>query len=134
MNIDKAINKLTERSRQVFTSITMVVGGNDCSPDSSIDELSKKLKKGIQLAKALVKTGDIRVSSVLPRLDNTKAQARIEEFNSALVQICKETKAGFIDNLSFRLGNAEINDGFLSGDGMEDRRQQESQAKAQLKN
>ena len=117
MTLDKAIKVLSDQSSQSYGKITLVIGANDCDGESSISNMSHKLTTALQLAKTLVKKGDVKVSSILPRLNNTKVQNRIDEMNSAAESICKELNIEFIPNISFRLGDGEINDGFLTNDG-----------------
>jgi hypothetical protein len=51
-------------------------------------------------------------------LDDDDVQTRVEQFNSALEAVCKNTNSVFIENdPSFRLGDGDINAGFLQDDG-----------------
>ena len=120
MSFDKAMQALSDCSKESYSNITLVVGANDCAGDAPIDDISHKLTQTqtIHHAKTMVKGGSVKVSSILPCLNNTKVQAKIDEVNSAAYSICNELKVEYIQNdPSFRLADGDVNEGFYTDDG-----------------
>ena len=118
MSYEDVAQALTTRSKESYGKVTLIVGRNSCEGETPIDHMSNKLHQSIQQAKVLVGKGIVQVSSILPRLGDDKTQDRIDEMNSAAEAICKKASVSFIENdPSFRLGNGEVNDGFLDQDG-----------------
>ena len=96
-----------------------MIGATDCAQDASLDEMEHNLKKAILQAKALTAAGEVAVSSILPRLTDDHIQDRIDEMNSCIESLCTAQNVTFIENgPSFRLGNGEVNEGFLDEDGV----------------
>jgi regulator of replication initiation timing len=109
---------LSKKSKHSYDKVTLVVGRTDCSGSSTIEHLSNNLTVAIQQAKALSPSGSVEVSSILPQADNTAKQQRLEQMNSSIENICTNLDTVFINNdPSFRLGDGEINEGFLQDDG-----------------
>jgi hypothetical protein len=115
-DIQQAITNKSKTSK--YEKVTVVVGSKDCEEDLPIQDLTRNITQLVHQAKAITSTGDVRVSSILPRTDDTSVQERVEQFNCAVEDICKTNHIQYIDNdLTFRLGNGDINDGFLECDG-----------------
>jgi hypothetical protein len=109
---------ITDRSKSSYEKETLVIGATDCEGGEPIQQLSTKVLQLVHQAKAIAPLGEVCVSSVLPRLKDQKTQSRIEEMNSAIEDICNSTNTTFIENdPSFRLGDGEVNEGFLQEDG-----------------
>ena len=109
---------LTQASKNTYDSITLVVGRSECAGNTSIDDMSRNAVLLMEQAKAVVGSGKVVVSSILPQLPDTAMQSRIEQMNSAMENTCKQLNITFIENdPSFRLGDGEINEGFLQEDG-----------------
>ena len=109
---------LTQNSKQIFDKVSVVAGFTNCTNEDSIEDMSTSLSTLIQQAKTLSSTGSVQVSSVLPQVANPDTQQRIEDLNSSSERICKQLNVSFVNNdPSFRLGDGEINEGFLQDDG-----------------
>ena len=114
-SVKKELDKLHGES---FESVTHVVGTNNLC---DIKEDPNKIPDVIEEFKVLVNgtkavTSKVLVSSVCPRLDDTKDL--IEPFNVALQSMCEDCEVTFVDNTKiFTLSNGDVNDGYLWGRG-----------------
>ena len=99
-----------------FESITVVVGGNDCSSDRLIPDIRKKYNKLIKKAKSMCQ-GRLTMSSICPRLDTVDVQRKIELTNTALKNLCDTHSCRFVnkDNF-FKLADKTVNDCLLMRD------------------
>ena len=70
-----------------FESITVVVGGNDCSSDRLIPDIRKNCDKVIKKEKSMCQ-GKVAMSSICPRLDTVDVQRKIELTNTAFKNLC----------------------------------------------
>jgi lysophospholipase L1-like esterase len=115
--VTDALNHLND-VEESLNCIYLCVGTNDCSPkDADIEKIRDSYTNLVVAAKK--KTDSIVISSIPPRLDNETCRQKVESLNAALVSICSETGATFVDHTdSFMLRQGEINDGYLHKDGV----------------
>ena len=105
------------KTQAPYNDITLVVGTNDVASqpaqemDSVLDQYRLLLEKASSMAQK------VTVSSVLPRLDETKD--RVDLLNAGLVALCREMpQVTYINNdTSFKLQDGEVNDGYLIANG-----------------
>ena len=116
LTIEGCRQLLAQKSKNTYDTITIVVGRSDCSAKNPIDEMANDLEMIIHEGKSI--SNSVQVSSVLPQTNSRDTQEHIELFNSAAEVICTEQHVAYVNNEpSFRLGDGEICQGFLSEDG-----------------
>ena len=99
-----------------LSKIFICAGTNDCtSMECDIAAVTTTYEAMIgEMLKNVDKPSDVIVSSVPPRNDKDECQKRVDALNTALCDMSRRVGAHFINNdLSFRLANGDVNDGYL---------------------
>ena len=111
--------KLTNVAKNNYKKVTIAVGRSDCLGNATLKEITNNLKQVVHQAKALSQHGEVQVSSVLPCMHSADSQVRVEQVNSVIADLCKDSNVGFVNNdPCFRLADGEVNDGFFEADGV----------------
>ncbi|CAH1775988.1 unnamed protein product [Owenia fusiformis] len=116
--VDDVHKSLTDNNAS-YDRVILQVGSNDCSKDNTPEDIAKQYQLLIKGAKNIA--NEVVVSSICPRTDKPAAQEKVDTVNATLQGICSDEDASvtFINNdLSFKLQDNSINDGFLHGDGL----------------
>ena len=88
-----------------YSSISLVVGGNDCDSNTAPDEIIDQYRGLIATDKS--KATNVNVSSVCPRIKSDKPELNDDE------------AVNFVNNSSsFHLSDGSVNDGYILADGV----------------
>ena len=96
--------------------IFLCVGTHDCAdPELDVAGVTRTYEKLIEeITNTGMQTSNIVVSSIPPRKDKEENQKRIEALNSSLKDMSARLQVTYVDNdLSFKLADGDINDGYL---------------------
>ena len=102
-----------------YSSISIVVGGNDCDSNTAPDEIIDQYRGLIATAKS--KATNVTVSSVCPRIrtDKLELNDKIDSVNAGLQVLCHDEAVNFVNNnSSFHLADGSVNDGYILADGV----------------
>ena len=117
MTLQGATDVLSDQACDSFAKVTLIVGANDSQEGTFVYDMTESLTQLILQAKAITGNGEVRVSSMLQCIVGEKTQLIIEQLNSSVEDVCKKPGITFIENdTSFRLGNSDVNEGFLNDD------------------
>lgn len=103
-----------------YTSVTVVVGGNDCgarTDQEPVENLADSFRELIKEAKQVAPK--VRIGSILPRGPNADVGTndRIEVLNAAIIGICSDENVEFVNNDEvFKLRNGSQNTGYFIKD------------------
>ena len=107
---------LNETGRS-YNQVILVAGTNNCSTDSTPEEVVTKVDHIVKVAKQFSKE-PVLLSSICPRTDNSSYQDKVESVNAVLSSI-ETPYLKFVNNdQTFRLQDGSINDGYLHADGL----------------
>ena len=96
--------------------IFLCVGAHDCTDlELNIADVTAKYESLVEeIKKTGIQPSDVVISSIPPRKDDEKRQKLVEALNSNLKAVSARVGATYADNdLSFKLANGDINDGYL---------------------
>ena len=114
------ISRLTEHlaaDKDHYGHLTWLVGTNDCSTASTMEEL--KLEYETLLQTASNKAVFVRACGLTPRSDDTTAQERVILLNTVIEEVCRKAQVEYVDNMeTFLMLNGEPNDAYLLPDGL----------------
>ena len=119
MTLTECKMKVTNLAKTNYKKVTVAIGRSECMGNVPVKEITKNLKQLVHQAKAITPQGEVHVSSVLPCMHSAEAQVRVEQVNSMIADICRDTNASYINSdPSFRLADGDVNEGFLESDGV----------------
>lgn len=108
-----------------YSRAIIVVGGNDCDQDHLPTTPGPKNPAEIVdeyrslIVNTKLKVPSVTVSSICPRMKSDETRQCIDAVNAGLQVVCAEENVSFIDNTpSFFLGDGNVNDGYLTDDGI----------------
>lgn len=112
--IKDAISYVDDVPAGKYSSITLVIGGNDCDdPSSSPADVVKTYTDLI--GKAQQKSTNVIIGSILPRHcpDDPNVSQRIDTVNAEIQVVCNDTNCKYVENnTSFKLLDGSLNDGY----------------------
>ena len=79
------------------STVTLVIGSNDCDSPSTTTEILSDFKYGVDEAKR-VATDTVVISSILPRMTTKIYQEKADTINSHLAKLSNDLNCNFIDN------------------------------------
>ena len=115
-NLSNIKEKLSEQTGK-FGKVAIVAGRSDCEiQDKSVEAILEDFRELINAAQEKTnRPNEVLISSIPPRNDCKKKQARIEKINSELMEIVQESGCTFVTmDDTFHLNDGSINTGFLS--------------------
>ena len=111
------LNTFLKNKDHMYSQIILVTGSNDCSSNISPEQVVTKVKNVVETARNYSES-PVLLSSICPRTDNSSFQIKAESVNAALSAI-ESPDFNFVNNdLTFRLQDGSINDGYLHKDGL----------------
>ncbi len=114
------VTAVVEQPKQVKTKyreIYLMVGSDDCSEETSVEEVLSNYEELINVAKHVGEA--VRVSGLCPRTDNIDYLGTVLEVNEGLKSLSDTCQVTFIDTIpSFTLQDGQISDGYLASDGI----------------
>ena len=113
------LQKALEDSKDIFGTVVLVMGGNDCVSSDDVNLMLTQYSDLIDAAHMATGCGRfVKISNMYPRA-NDPIKTRINAFNAGLSQLCSDRNVELIDNDDkFKARNGSINECLLFTDGV----------------
>ena len=111
--------ELTKINLEQYSAIVVHGGTNDCVSDAKLTEGSTHYKELIESIRNKAPSTKLIISTICPRVDDTRNNERVQQFNRNLRMLAREKGCVLVDNDgNFYLRNDEVDTDNLTAKGL----------------